>query len=70
MPATAKSQYRPGDAVRVRLGKTVWSARVIEDRGPIGKNRRHLFRLEIVDDQQMSPHFIEAPADDIQAVKK
>ena len=67
MSSLTKRQFRLGDEVSVHLGKTIWRARVVEDRGPIGKNRRRLFRLQLIDDQQNEPHFIEAPADDIRA---
>jgi hypothetical protein len=52
--------------VNVRLGPTVWRAKIVEDRGRIGKDRRQLFRIQLLDELSEEPQFIEVSADVIE----
>lgn len=69
MPATAKKKLKIGDLVNVALGNTRWRARLIEDRGPIGVNRRRLFRVQLLDTES-EPLLIEVPEDDIEPAQR
>lgn len=62
---TAPTNLRPGDLVRFTLGAMTVHARVIEDRGPIGLNRRQLVRVEVLgeDDEDAPRRFEMASAE-------
>ena len=66
MPRLTKKKLRIGDLVSVRLGTTIWRARLVEDRGHIGVKGRQLFRLQLLSDQDEVPMFVEVPEDRIE----
>lgn len=68
MPTISKKRPRPGDEVNLRLGKTLWRAKIIEDRGPIGIEGRQIFRLQLLDGEGGEPQSIEAPAELLERV--
>ena len=62
------TKIKVGDTVKFTLAGVVRTARVIEDRGPIGVGGRQLLRVEIVDPDlgDDAPRF-EIPAEQVQA---
>jgi hypothetical protein len=66
MPVSTRKHMRVGDEVHVRLGPTLWRARIIENRGPIGVGGRRLYRVQLSGEPDESPQFVEVPEEDIQ----
>lgn len=63
-----KPRFRVGDWVSMSYGvRRVW-AQIIEDRGPLGVNRRRLYRIRI-DDDSGEPITTEVPEVDLTPVE-
>ena len=65
----SERKYRKGDRVRFRFVTRFLEGVVKEDRGPIGINGRHLYRVEF----RLGPHVegsshIELPAAELQLI--
>lgn len=61
-------RFRVGDWASFRYGsRRVW-AQIVEDRGPIGVNRRRLYRVQIGDEQSEVVTF-EVPEDELESVE-
>jgi hypothetical protein len=62
------SRFKVGDWVSFHYGtRQVW-AQVIEDRGPLGVNRRRIFRIRLDRDPD-EPFAFELPEDDLEAAR-
>lgn len=61
-------QLQEGDRVTFRVGHTVFHARVVEDRGPLGVGGRQLVRVEVLEDEDTdeAPRRFEMPAEELQ----
>ena len=70
MPTISKKKLRVGDSVSVHLGPTIWQARIVEERGPIGIHGRRLFRVQLISEQDEPPQFVEVPEDQIKAPRR
>ena len=56
-----------GDRVKFSVGKAIFRARVVEDRGALGVGGRQLVRIELLpdDDTDGEPRRFEMPADEL-----
>jgi hypothetical protein len=61
-----QSAYRVGDRVRVGFGRRKLIGVIVEDRGAIGAQGRHLFQVNIPMDP-FEPMMVELPEDEIEA---
>src|SRR5262249_6853086 len=59
--------FKINDLVSLQYGPQRMIARIVEDRGPLGVNRRRLYRVRLELDATQ-PTFIEMPGQDLQAV--
>jgi hypothetical protein len=66
MATLARNRLKVGDEVNVRLGETVWRARIVEDRGAIGVKGRRLLRVRLLVEPEDVPQFVEVPESDIE----
>jgi hypothetical protein len=64
--STTAARFRVGDWVTFLYGPGNVFAQVIEDRGPLGVNRRRLYGVRL-DRGAEEPDFIEIPEDDLEA---
>jgi len=62
-----KPIYRVGNLVRFRFGPNKVNGVVKEDRGPIGKNGRRLYRIRFSLEPQSNAE-VELPADQLELV--
>lgn len=62
-----QSSFHVGDRVRVNFGRRQLAGVIVEDRGAIGAQGRHLFQVNIPMDP-FEPMMVELPADEIEAV--
>lgn len=61
-----RSELRTGDHVSFNIGPTRVHARVIEDRGHLGKGGRQIVRLEVTQDfEPGEPQRFEMPAEEL-----
>lgn len=61
-------EFRVGDLVRIRLAGTIYTARVVEDRGRIGVGGRRLLRIELLDGEEgEEARRFEVPAAQVEA---
>lgn len=69
MSATKKAtgRFKVWDWVSFRYGAKDLIAQVVEERGPLGKNRRHLYRVSVAGDGG-EPDSFEMPEDEMEAV--
>jgi hypothetical protein len=66
----AEKKFRKGDRVRFQFGIYSVEGIVKEDRGPLGINGRHLYRVEFPFGLYAeSPSHIELPAEKLQLVQ-
>lgn len=63
----AKAKFRKGVHVRFWMGLSYRYGVILEDRGPLGINGRHLYLVEF-DAPPESPSRVELPADDMEVV--
>ncbi len=63
------NRFKVWDWVSFRYGVKDMIAQVVEERGPLGRNRRHLYRVCIARDGG-EPDSFELPEDELQAVAK
>lgn len=68
MSAVRKSapRFRVGDWVSLLYGPRRVLAQIIEDRGPLGVNRRRLYRIHLGQDAD-EPLAFEVPEEDLEA---
>lgn len=65
-----EKKFRKGDRVRFRFGIYSVEGIVKEDRGPLGINGRHLYRVEFPFGLHAeAPSHIELPAEELQLVQ-
>jgi hypothetical protein len=58
-------RFKVGDWASFRYGsRKIW-AQIVEDRGPIGINRRRLYTVQL-NDQEVEPRTFEVPEDDLE----
>lgn len=62
------SPFRVGDRVRIDLGPHKLTGVIVEDRGAIGIQGRHLFRVDVPMDP-FEPMTVELPEDEIEAAR-
>jgi hypothetical protein len=62
-----RSRFNVGDRVRVDLGRRKLTGVIVEDRGAIGAQGRHLFQVDIPMDP-FEPMSMELPEDEIEAI--
>ena len=63
-------EFRKGVAVRFRLGTRFVTGTIIEDRGPIGVNARHLYLVEFHPEAHSDTvSLVELPAEELQRVE-
>jgi hypothetical protein len=66
----AEKKFRKGDRVRFQFGIYSVEGIVKEDRGPLGINGRHLYRVEFPFGLHAeSPSHIELPAEKLQLIQ-
>ncbi len=63
----ASNLFKAGDWVSFRYGTTDVMAQVIEARGPLGSNHRHIYRVGIARDAD-EPDAFELPEDELKPV--
>lgn len=64
-PSRSRS-FRVGSHVLFRVGSQEFKAEVIEDRGHIGKDGRHLLRIKLIDTSAADPDStFELPAEQL-----
>src|SRR5437667_12049024 len=61
------ASFRLGDRVKVAFGRRKLTGVIVEDRGAIGAQGRHLFQVNIPMDP-FEPMMVELPEDEIEAV--
>src|SRR5262245_48931363 len=64
---TKNGKFRVGDWVTFPYGLGQVVAQIIEDRGPLGFNRRQLYRVRL-DMDSTEPHEFELPEDEMDVV--
>src|SRR3954465_4682700 len=64
--STPAPRFRTGDWVSFPFGTRRVFAQVIEDRGPLGVNRRRLYRVRL-DEGEGEPDAFEIPEEDLTA---
>ena len=62
-----QSSFHKGDRVRVDFGRRKLTGVIVEDRGAIGMQGRHLFQIEIPMDP-FEPMSLELPEDQMEAI--
>lgn len=58
----------PGDQVSFSVGRSVFLAHVIEDRGNLGIGGRQIVRIEVLPDADEEPRRFEMPAEELQPI--
>lgn len=59
------ARFRVGDKVKVRFGAGLSTAKIVEDRGPIGVNGRRLVRVQLANSDADPESTFEVPEEEV-----
>ncbi|HVS71186.1 MAG TPA: hypothetical protein VHQ47_08025 [Phycisphaerae bacterium] len=69
MATRSRKKISIGDLFRVQLGPTSWRARIVEDRGNLGRHGMRMYRVELLDDVADPPLFVEVGKDELKPLR-